>query len=81
MARAADERAEVARGFDEHAHLTGLIASGRALQRAGRLDEALERIRYVWDEAERRVLPRLTLDASYWLSALLPQRGRLAEAE
>jgi DNA-binding NarL/FixJ family response regulator len=81
MAHAADERAEVARGFDEQAHLTGLIASGRALQRAGRLDEALERIRYVWDEAERRVLPRLTLDAGYWLGALLLQRGRLSEAE
>jgi DNA-binding CsgD family transcriptional regulator len=81
MARAADERAEVARGFDEQAHLTGLIASGRALQRAGRLDEALERIRYVWDEAGRRVLPRLTLDAGYWLGALLLQRGRLNEAE
>jgi DNA-binding CsgD family transcriptional regulator len=81
MARAADERAEVARGFDEQAHLTGLIASGRALQRAGRPDEALERIRYVWDEAERRVLPRLTLDAGYWLGALLLQRGRLGEAE
>ena len=71
MARAAEERAEVARGFDEQAHLTGLIASARALQRAGRLDEALERIRYVWDEAERRVLPRLTLDAGYWLGRLL----------
>jgi DNA-binding CsgD family transcriptional regulator len=81
MARAADERAEVARGFDEQAHLTGLIASARALQRAGRLDEALERVRYVWDEAERRVLPGLTLDAGYWLGTLLLQRGRLAEAE
>jgi DNA-binding CsgD family transcriptional regulator len=81
MARATEERAEVARGFDEQAHLTGLVASARALQRAGRLDDALERIRYVWDEAGRRVLPRLTLDAGYWLGAFLLQRGRLAEAE
>src|SRR6266536_4632236 len=81
MARAADERAAAARGFDEQAHLTALIASGRALQRAGRPDEALERIRYVWNEAERRVLPRLTLDAGYWLGAFLLQKGRVAEAE
>jgi DNA-binding NarL/FixJ family response regulator len=81
MTCAAEERAAVARGFDEQAHLTGLVASARALQRAGRLDDALERIRYVWDEAGRRVLPRLTLDAGYWLGAFLLQRGRLAEAE
>jgi DNA-binding NarL/FixJ family response regulator len=81
MSSAAEERATVARGFDEQAHLTGLIASGRCLQRAGSLDEALERIQYVWHEAGRRVLPRLTLDAGYWLTALLLQRGRLAEAE
>ena len=81
MVRAADERASVARGFDEHAHLTGLVASARALQRAGRLEEALERIRFVWEEARRRVLPRLTLDGGYWLGALLLQRGYLAEAE
>ena len=81
MASAADARAAVARGFDEQAHLTGLIASARALQRAGRLDDALERLRYVWNEAERRVLPRLTLDAGYWLSVLLLQRGRLSEAK
>jgi DNA-binding NarL/FixJ family response regulator len=81
MSRAAEERAAVARGFDEQAHLTALIASGRALQRAGRPDEALERIRYVWDEAGRRVLPRLTLDAGYWLGAFLLRRGRMTEAE
>jgi len=81
MARAADERAAAARGFDAQAHLTALIGSGRALQRAGRPDEALERIRYVWNEAERRVLPRLTLDAGYWLATYLLQRGRMAEAE
>ena len=82
MLHAADDRAAAARGFDEEAYLTALFLSARALHlHAGRLDEALERLRYVWDEARRRVLPRLTLDAGYGLGALLLQRGRIAEAE
>jgi DNA-binding NarL/FixJ family response regulator len=81
MVRAADERAAAARGFDEDAYLSALIASARALRRAGRLNDALERARYVWDESRRRVLPRLTLDAGYWLGTFLVQRGRAADAE
>jgi DNA-binding CsgD family transcriptional regulator len=81
MLRAAEDRAAAARGFDEEAHLTALIASARALRRAGRLDEALERARYVWEEARRRILPRLTLDAGYWLGTFLLLRGRIADAE
>jgi DNA-binding CsgD family transcriptional regulator len=81
MLRAAEDRAAAARGFDEEAHLTALIASARALRRAGRLDEALERARYVWEEARRRVLPRLTLDAGYWFGTFLLLRGRIADAE
>jgi DNA-binding CsgD family transcriptional regulator len=80
MVRTADERAAAARGFDEEAHLTALIASARASRRAGRLDDALERARYAWDEARRRVMPRLTLDAGYWLGTFLLQSGRVAEA-
>jgi DNA-binding CsgD family transcriptional regulator len=57
-----------------------LIGSARASRRAGRLDDALERARYAWDEARRRVVPRLTLDAGYWLGTFLLQRGRIAEA-
>jgi DNA-binding NarL/FixJ family response regulator len=81
MVRVAEERAAAARGFDEDAYLTALIASARALRRAGRLDEALERARHVWDEARRRVLPRLTLDAGYWLGTFLLVRGRIPEAD
>jgi DNA-binding CsgD family transcriptional regulator len=81
MVRVAEERAAAARGFDEDAYLTALIASARALRRAGRLDEAQERARYVWDEARRRVLPRLTLDAGYWLGTFLLLRGRIPEAD
>jgi DNA-binding CsgD family transcriptional regulator len=81
MLRAADDRAATARGFDDEAYLTALLASARALRRAGRLDEALERARYVWVDAVRRVAPRLMLDAGYWLGTFLLIRGRLAEAE
>jgi DNA-binding CsgD family transcriptional regulator len=81
MLRAADDWAAAARNFDDEAHLTALLASARALRRAGRLDEALERARYVWDDAVRRVAPRLMLDAGYWLGTFLLLRGRLADAE
>jgi DNA-binding NarL/FixJ family response regulator len=81
MLRAADDRAAAARNFDDEAYLTALLASARALRRAGRLDEALERARHIWDDARRRVAPRLMLDAGYWLGTFLLLRGRLAEAE
>jgi len=81
MVRAAEARAAAARGFDEEAHLTALLASARGLRRTGRLDDALERARRVWDEARRRLLLRLTLDAGYWFGTFLLQRGRIAEAE
>jgi DNA-binding CsgD family transcriptional regulator len=81
MARAADERAEAAGGFDEEAHLTALLAGARALRRMGRLDEAVERARRVHHEAAQRVLPRLALDGGYWLATFLLQRGLATDAE
>jgi len=81
MVRSAEERAAVARGFDEDAYLTALLASARAVRRMGRLDEALERARRVWDEARHRVLPRIALDAGYWLGTYLLQNGRVRDAE
>jgi DNA-binding CsgD family transcriptional regulator len=81
MTRAAGERAEVAIGFDEEAHLTALLTGARALRRMGRLDEAVERAQRVHREAAQRVLPRLALDGGYWLGAFLLQSGRVADAE
>ena len=81
MARAAEERAGVADGFDEEAYLTALLASARALRRLGRLDEALERAQRVYREAAHRVLPRLALDGGYWLGAFLLQSGRVTQAD
>jgi DNA-binding NarL/FixJ family response regulator len=81
MLRAANDRAAAARGFDNEAYLTALLAGARAFRRAGRLDEALERARHVWDDARRRVTPRLMLDAGYWFGTFLLVRGRIADAE
>jgi DNA-binding CsgD family transcriptional regulator len=76
-----EERAELARGFDTAAYLGASIASARALRRMGRLRESEQRLRHVWDEAHRRVLPQLTIDAAYWLGTVLELQGRIVEAE
>jgi DNA-binding NarL/FixJ family response regulator len=81
MVRSAEDRAAVARGFDEEAYLTALLASARAWRRMGRLDEALDRAQRVWDDAQNRVLPRSALDAGYWLGTFLLQSGRVTDAE
>jgi DNA-binding CsgD family transcriptional regulator len=81
MVRTAEDRASAAQGYDEEAYLTALLASARALRRLGRLDEALERAHHVYGEARQRVLPRLALDAGYWLGTLLLQSGRVTDAQ
>jgi hypothetical protein len=80
LVRVADDRAAAARAFDEEVHLTALLASARALRRIGRLNEAVERAQRVYDEAWRRVLPRLALDGGYWLGTFLLQAGRVTAA-
>ena len=81
MVRTAEQRASVARGFDEETYLTASLAGARALRRIGRLDEALERAQRVSQEARHRILPRIALDAGYWLGTYLLQSGRVREAE
>ena len=43
--------------------------------------EAIARARRVWAEAQRRILPRLAVDAGFWLSRSLALQGELIEAE
>jgi DNA-binding CsgD family transcriptional regulator len=81
MLRAAEDRAAAARGFDEEAYLTASLDGAGALRRIGRLEEARHRARRVWEEAHRRVLPRLALESGYRLGTLLIESGRIAEAE
>jgi DNA-binding CsgD family transcriptional regulator len=81
MLRAAEAREAAARGFDLELYLTACLAVCLALRQNGRVREAVARGRHVWGEAERRVLPRLAVDAGFWLSRSLALKGDLIEAE
>jgi DNA-binding CsgD family transcriptional regulator len=81
MLRAAENRAAIARGFNEETYLTALLASASPLRRMGQLEDARQRARRVWEDAERQVLPRLALDSGYWLGTFLVESGRIADAE
>jgi DNA-binding CsgD family transcriptional regulator len=79
--RAAEAREAAARGLELEAYLTASLALCAALRAQGRVHEAVERGRRVWNEAQRRVLPRLVVDAGFFLSQTLAVKGDLVEAE
>jgi DNA-binding CsgD family transcriptional regulator len=81
MLRTAEDWAVASRGFDEESHLTASMRSGVSLAFLMRTSEAEERVRRVWTESHRRVLPRVMLDSGYWLGKFLLEQGRLSEAE
>jgi DNA-binding CsgD family transcriptional regulator len=81
MLRAAEAREAAARGFDLESYLTASLAHALALRQNGRVGEGIERGRRVWLEAQRRVLPRLVVDAGFQLARSLELKGDLLEAE
>jgi DNA-binding CsgD family transcriptional regulator len=81
LLRAAEQRETAARGFELESYLNASLAVGVALRQTGRLDEAMTRLRWLWDEAHRHILPRLGVDAGWWLARTLVHVGELAEAE
>jgi DNA-binding CsgD family transcriptional regulator len=81
MLRAAEAREAAARGFDLESHLTAGLALSLALRQDGRVREAIARVRRVWAEAQKRVLPRLVVDAGFLLARSLALKGELIEAE
>jgi DNA-binding CsgD family transcriptional regulator len=81
MLRAAETREAAARGFDLESYLTASLAASLALRQSGRVREAIARGQRVWDEAHRRVLPRLVVDAGFWLARTLAFEGDLIAAE
>jgi DNA-binding NarL/FixJ family response regulator len=81
LLRAAEGRESAARGFDLESYLTASLAVALGLRYHGRVAEAIARARRVWAEAHRRVLPRLIVDAGFFLARTLEVSGDLAEAE
>lgn len=81
LLQAAEEREAAARGFELESHVTASIAVGAALRQRGRLDEAVTRLRRAHDDAHRHVLPRLGVDAGWWLARTLLLAGEVVEAE
>jgi DNA-binding NarL/FixJ family response regulator len=78
---AAEEREAAARGADREEALDAELALAVALRQNGRVRQALSRFRRVWGDARRAVLPRLTIDAGFWLGRTLMLTGALEEAE
>jgi DNA-binding CsgD family transcriptional regulator len=81
LLRAAEARESAARGLGLDAYLPALLSVGGALHQSGRVPEAITRFRGAWDETHRHVLPRLSVEAGYWLARSLQVVGELVEAE
>jgi DNA-binding CsgD family transcriptional regulator/tetratricopeptide (TPR) repeat protein len=78
---AAQERAGAARGAGLEEALEAELALAVALRQNGRVRQALSQFRRVWGDARRAVLPRLTVDAGFWLGRTLMLTGALEDAE
>lgn len=77
----AERREAVARKVGLEAALEASLAVGAALRQNGRVREALARFRRAWTQAHTAVLPRLSVDAGFWLGRTLMLVGELEEAE
>lgn len=78
---AAKQRESGARGAGLEEVLEASLALGVALRQTGRVRPAVGRFRRVWADAQRAVLPRLIVDAGFWLGRSLALIGELGEAE
>ena len=66
---------------DEVAHLASVVLAGLAADPDTGLDVMEERFRLAWDEARRRLMPGIAVDAGFWLAVTLFDMGRLDEAQ
>lgn len=80
LALAHEMRAVAAEAAEAEVRLGASWQAGIAEHAGGLLRAAETSLRPVWDEAGRRVLPRLRADTGYWLGYALVDLGRVAEA-
>jgi DNA-binding CsgD family transcriptional regulator/tetratricopeptide (TPR) repeat protein len=78
---AAEEREIAAHGVGLEEKLESELALAVALRQNGTVHEAVTHFRRVWGDTRRAVLPRLTVDAGFWLGRTLMLTGALEEAE
>jgi DNA-binding CsgD family transcriptional regulator len=81
MLRSAEARAAAAQRFGLESHLAASITASVALRWTGQLAEAVRRLRSVWAEAHRQILPGLAVEAGFWLANAHYTLGELPEAE
>ena len=78
---ACDEIVAAARGFDEEIGLGAQVWKQYALMQLGRLAEAEVELRRIRLESRQRVMPKVGIEAGYWLLRVLEHRARVREAE
>ena len=76
----ADELIAVSRGFGDAAHLRALYHMGVAQDTAGAMRASAQRFRQVWNEANKRSLPPIAVDAGFFLVQKHIQLGEVDEA-
>lgn len=81
LLRAAEQRHAAARGVGLEEVLEANLALGVALRQNGRVRQAVARFRRVWAATQRAVLPRLAIDAGFWLGRTLAMIGDLEGAD
>lgn len=77
---ACDDIVTAARGFDDELALSAEVWKHYVLMQLGQLAESEVELRRIWLESRRRVMPKVGIEAGYWLSRVLELRARVHEA-
>ena len=78
---ACDDVVAAARRFDAELELSAQILKQFALMQLGRLAESEVELRRIWLESRRRVMPKIGIEAGFWLLRVLELRARVQEGE